>query len=608
MKVSSVRLTSWKVRNFFWAILFVTFFASASSSLGATPTEEWSRYLSEDLNQAITVSDNGTIYSAGRGGNFDYKLHSIASDGSVNWTFDTSWQVTGTPVVGPDGTVYMGGYIDVGGVREGQLFAITPDGQEVTPFPFTVIGDVTPSPAIGSDGTIYFASSHLSTSVQPAAGVYAINPDGSTQWAYGFQAHPGYPNTPVVGPDGTIYIVFSKGVTIDYLYAFSPNGVLKWVLDQPHDFSTAPAIDSRGILYIGSSTEGLIAINPDGTTRFTVPSVLSASSSYPVPPSPVIGSDRTVYVGSSDGNVYALLDTAILWSYNINSSISGLSIGQSGRIYVTARDQHLYAINFDGTLNWSYDTNNPNDFMTSPVIGQGGIIYVTSPSQSGSHVYAIDSGSSDYLSISSPWPTVGQNNRRTSDVRLFFPTPISPVGNVTVPVGQFVNFTWDKPVGVWDDYRFEIAGNPDFSQSLTEDTSSDSVSKPSTLFEPGFQYFWRVARLPNGNFPAFSNRQSFVYGSPLRHVLLHIPDYEETVNRPALLVYEFPNAVQFAIIVATDAALNNRVAQGVVSTTAVQINNLLSDTTYYWAVEPRDASGQPIGFASHIFKFKTAAE
>jgi outer membrane protein assembly factor BamB len=94
--------------------------------------------------------------------------------------------------------------------------------------------------------------------------------------------------SPVIGSDGTIYIGtrFSDG-----LFAYNPNGSLKWAYRDVEGMTTVPAIGNNGTIYFGT-TDGLIALNPNGTLKwiYTTP-----DSSFTQSP-PSIGSDGTIYI------------------------------------------------------------------------------------------------------------------------------------------------------------------------------------------------------------------------------------------------------------------------------------------------------------------------
>jgi outer membrane protein assembly factor BamB len=101
---------------------------------------------------------------------------------------------------------------------------------------------------------------------------------------------------------------------------------------------------------------------------------------------PTIGMDRTIYIGSTDSNLYAISYRGdIKWAFKTNGGISSTpAIDNNGIIYFGSRDTSIYALNSDGTLKWKYATE--GDIDSSPVIGNDGTIYVLSDDQ---HIYAL---------------------------------------------------------------------------------------------------------------------------------------------------------------------------------------------------------------------------
>lgn len=63
---------------------------------------------------------------------------------------------------------------------------------------------------------------------------------------------------------------------------------------------SSPAIDVEGTVYIGSSDGKLYAINADGTLKW------SFQTKGAIESSPAIGSDGTIYIGSNDNHLYAI--------------------------------------------------------------------------------------------------------------------------------------------------------------------------------------------------------------------------------------------------------------------------------------------------------------
>jgi len=77
-------------------------------------------------------------------------------------------------------------------------------------------------------------------------------------------------------------------------------GTLKWKFETDDGVYSSPAIGSDGTIYIGSEDGNIYAINPDGSKKWAF-----LTGDF-VESSPAIGSDGTIYVGSGDGNVYAI--------------------------------------------------------------------------------------------------------------------------------------------------------------------------------------------------------------------------------------------------------------------------------------------------------------
>ncbi|MCD6220092.1 PQQ-binding-like beta-propeller repeat protein, partial [Candidatus Calescamantes bacterium] len=164
------------------------------------------------------------------------------------------------------------------------------------------------------------------------------------------------------------------------------DGTLKWKYTTGNNVFSSPAIGSDGTIYVGSLDGNLYAINPDGTLKWkykTGGCILSP---------PAIDSVGTIYVGSSDRNLYAINpDGKLKWKFKTGGFLpqSFPAIGSDGTIYVGSNDvrsfySNIYAINPDGTLKWKYTTGG---WVSSPAIGSDGTIYVGSED---GNLYAIN--------------------------------------------------------------------------------------------------------------------------------------------------------------------------------------------------------------------------
>ncbi|MGO9388134.1 MAG: PQQ-binding-like beta-propeller repeat protein [Methanobacterium sp.] len=238
-----------------------------------------------------------------------------------------------------------------------------------------VTNDDLMSPVIGSDGTIYIGTRF-------SDGLFAYNPNGSLKWAY--RDVEGMTTVPAIGNNGTIYFG-----TINGLIALNPNGTLKWIYTTPDSSFTQspPSIGSDGTIYIinylnynEKTYSALYAINSNGTKKWSYNIPSTHSSGLGIIQSQVMGSNGLIYIqGYYQSSVNSFLDAinpngTLKWSYNnIEEITTTPCVGSDGTIYLGSDVGYLYAINSNGTLKWSYNAG--NYITVPPVISSNGIIY-----------------------------------------------------------------------------------------------------------------------------------------------------------------------------------------------------------------------------------------
>jgi outer membrane protein assembly factor BamB len=227
------------------------------------------------------------------------------------------------------------------------------------------------SPTLGADGTIY--------STPGDDNLYAFNPDGTLKWT--FVTPWPMDSSPVVGADGTIYAPSQGDIRDGYLYAVNPDGTLKWTFQTSFSCESSPAIGSDGTIYIYCDDGKLYAINPDGTTKWVLAEGFDGTNEMS---SPAIGADGTIYFGSANYNLYAVNpDGTLKWAFQTPGDVeSSPAVGPDGTIYVGSEYTngyphsiaYLFAINPDGSLKWRFQS--PNYWvLSSPAIGTDGTIY-----------------------------------------------------------------------------------------------------------------------------------------------------------------------------------------------------------------------------------------
>ena len=170
----------------------------------------------------------------------------------------------------------------------------------------------------------------------------------------------------------------AAGATTD----FSP----KWTFATGNAVYSSPAIAADGTVYVGSDDGNLYAVNPNGSQKWMY------AANFPVTSSPAIGADGTIYVGLGTA-LYAInpADGTPKWSYATAGAVlsspasSTTAGGANGPIYVGSDDGNLWAFNPDGSLLWASAAGGA--VLSSPAIGADGTIFVGSYDK---NLYAIN--------------------------------------------------------------------------------------------------------------------------------------------------------------------------------------------------------------------------
>jgi len=188
------------------------------------------------------------------------------------------------------------------------------------------------------------------------------------------------------------------------------------IVDSLWQFSTgsaitgSPAIGVEGIIYVGSTDGNLYAISPAGAQllAYQTGGLIDTCS-------PAITPDGTaVYVGSFDGSLRAF-DAAgnLNWSFTTGATVANSpAIASDGTIYVKADSGYLFSILRTGVENWRFQT--PGSTYASPVIAPDGTIY-------------IGSGNSRFFAVN---PNGTQKWQFTADGDIYTAAAIDAAGNV----------------------------------------------------------------------------------------------------------------------------------------------------------------------------------
>jgi outer membrane protein assembly factor BamB len=311
--------------------------------------------------------------------------------GERPWALRTGRGIFSTPVIGGDGTVYVGS-------GDTYFYAIRPDGRLRWRVKTGGIIDAAGAlsaydPRVGS-APLTFGSGdqrlyHVST---PRTGRPRI------LWKFRPTVPPvkgqrvdWWEGNVAVGPGGNLY----AGNTGGTAYALRPDSRRMWTFTAGNSIWTTPAFAADGSSYWGSLDFNIYHLDRQGRRlwhTFTPGYVIS---------SPAIGSDGTVYVGSFDSKLYSLNPATGTphWTFETTDHIySSPALGQdraghTDAIYVASADGSVYSLSPGGRLRWRYDTGDA--IRSSPVLGAAPtgahreILYVGS---SNGKLYALDAG------------------------------------------------------------------------------------------------------------------------------------------------------------------------------------------------------------------------
>jgi outer membrane protein assembly factor BamB len=330
-------------------------------------------------------------------------------EGGHLWTFPTGKGIFSTPVIGGDGTVYVGS-------ADRAFYAL--DAATGAPRWSHLTGEIIDSSALLDDrGRVYVGSGDGNLYAYDAASgapvwTFAADPPAATgafiNWFEGNVA---------IGSDGTLYVPNDNFLT----YALDrETRDVRWTFRTSDQTWSLPAFDAgSGRLFMGNNiqlflpntfaidaatgdeiwsqtVDGTIAASPmvarggrvvvggfDGFVRAreqdTGAEAWSFGARDHIYASPAELPDGTVVQASADGSVYGLdPDTgALRWQFDTRDAIrSSPAVDGDGNLYVGSGEGRLFVLNPDGTLRWSMHLIDGarDDLNASPALGHDGVV------------------------------------------------------------------------------------------------------------------------------------------------------------------------------------------------------------------------------------------
>jgi outer membrane protein assembly factor BamB len=293
------------------------------------------------------IGPDGTVYI----GSVDGTFNALSGDGKLRWSYVCDEPIFSTAAVSRTGKVLVG-------CDDDTLSAFSTDGS--LRFVFRTKQDMDSSPIISDDGKIFVggenlhaldANGHLLFKVRLGAHVIAspsVRPDNVI--AVGSLDHRFY----LISPDGTVMSAFeTKGpiqgpaATLEnnntvfgsddaYLYCLAPMGALRWKLLLDGPLRSGVAVnENEDTLYTASMGGTVFAVDAKkGTVRWKTP------LGGPVKAAPLLDSQGLLFIGSRDRSLYALDASSgeIVWRISLDAEIDAAPAAAVGNRLVAAAD------------------------------------------------------------------------------------------------------------------------------------------------------------------------------------------------------------------------------------------------------------------------------
>jgi outer membrane protein assembly factor BamB len=373
----------------------------SAGAFGLDGSTNWIVDLRERINASPAAADDGTVYfSCGDEGSETGALVALRPDGTRLWEFKPGVRFSeASPVIGPDGTIYVGSNNRAGGYlhavwgssgpaqtawpmdRQGarRRGALPPGGA-----PVIIVPPAERTVANGSNVVIEVTA----TGAPPLTYQWlrngrnladACNLSGSQSPALRIESalfgDAGDYSVVIMNTSGAIT---SQVARLTVLPGFIPSGTRLWEAALPGAAVTSPALGPGGVAYVIAQTATdwvLCACETNGAPGWTL--ALGAQTLA----APAIAADGTIYLGTGWPSNRCLAITAggaIKWSLDAGSSINVSSaLALDGTVYYASTAGRLLAVKPEGVEAWHFETGG-HGYISAPAVGADGTVYLGS--------------------------------------------------------------------------------------------------------------------------------------------------------------------------------------------------------------------------------------
>jgi len=349
------------------------------------------------------LGPEGTVYIGGVDG-----VSANAPDGTLRWLYQADQDLTAA-AFGADGSFYVGGY-------DGRLYALDAEGQ--TKWTCSVPGPLIERLATGEDGTVYGVTAN--------GYVCAVSPAGAPKW----QHHVGgnIADGPSIGPDQHAYVISGK----QRLSCLTSQGELAWQVDVGGDIRRGGlSVGADGTVYVSlGEPYDVAAFTPAGEPKYRY------RPGGPVDSAPVGDANGCAYLSHSEHYVDAIAPEGQLkWQADTEGRVTSRpALGSDGTVYVTTRwegpsnerpvwgDRRrmarycVCAFGRGGTLRWRLEGTEA--VLGDPLLGPNDTLYILPEGDYQDHLWTV-SASGELLWAQTPLPgtSSGRGGMRFVDPR-----------------------------------------------------------------------------------------------------------------------------------------------------------------------------------------------
>jgi formylglycine-generating enzyme required for sulfatase activity len=389
----------------------------------------------------ISILRNDVMYAIASGD----AVYRMNTTGSIVYTLQVAGEVRSASSIAHDNIVYIAS-------SDRNLYAFTKDGNSAWP-PLPMGGMLTATPVIDSSANRLYigVSNHNFIAVNRST--------GTVVWSYFTDDQ--IKNSAVMTGDRKLVFATQKGT----LYGFdlkknsSPAGPT-WQIALPDTAPSSFAVDNKGNIYLGTGSGILLKVALPAKKQPEI--IWQTNLGHSIVSAPVIDAKGILYVGSTDSKLYAvdISSGVVKWSFTTSGPIrSTPAISNLRKIFVANDNGEVYSLDSNKVIRWYYKTDAA---IVSPLLYYNSTLFFGTL---GNKVIALyDSSQSSVLTKSSiaaqeseypMWSTFQGDGQRTGMAPDFTITGIGN-DNMDIPANFALSQNYPNPFNPSTTIRYEL--------------------------------------------------------------------------------------------------------------------------------------------------------